>query len=349
MSANALVIAPNWIGEAVMAQPLLALLRQRDPTIRVDALCSPRTAPVFLAMAEVNSVIEAPESRGPSWLAAQGRIGWRLRAQNYRRAYVLPDAPCSALAAWIASIPERIGHRTESPRPLLTRSYEPTGARTLPLVEHYARLAFAPREPLPGPMPAPRLLRRRERERAVRTAFNLPDRAPLLVLCPGSGQGPAHRWPTRHFASLANLLADEWPEAELVVLGSASDRLIGTEIAALSGQSIRNLAGETSVADALAIVSQAGGVVSGDSGLMHLAAAFGRPQVAVFGPTDPRHTPPRSPRARVEWLHLACSPCFQRDCPLGHHDCLGRVTPQSVFDSLSRAIRFEPAGTRPVR
>ncbi|MCO5108866.1 MAG: lipopolysaccharide heptosyltransferase II [Burkholderiaceae bacterium] len=350
MSASALVIAPNWIGEAVMAQPLLALLRQRDPSLRIDALCAPRTAPVFRAMPEVSEVIDAPEAgRRLSRAAAVLRLGWRLRARDYRRSYVLGDAPGAALAAVFAGIPERIGHRGDAHCLLLNRVHEPAEAGPLPRVEHYARLAFAPREPLPGQLPAPRLARCAEAERAARARFGLTRDAPLIVLCPGAEQGPARRWPTRHYAALAALLADEWPEAQLVLLGSARERPIATEIAALSGQPVRNLAGETGVDDAIAIVAQAAGIVSGDTGLMHLAAAFGRPQVAVFGATDPRHTPPRSPRAHVEWLHLDCSPCFGHDCALGHLDCLNRIAPAAVFDSLSKAMRFETASTRPVR
>lgn len=350
MSAHALVIAPNWIGEAVMAQPLLALLRQRDPDMRIDALCVPRTAPVFAAMPEVGHVFQAPERAGRlPRLAARLSLGWTLRAHGYRRAYMLADSRGSVLPALIAGIPERIGHAGDAHRLLLNRTHEAPASGALPLPERYARLAFEPGEPLPGKVPAPRLMRRPDRERAVRAQFQLTEGGPLILLCPGAGHGPARRWPTRHFATLASLLSDEWPEADVVVLGSAAERATATEIAALSGQPVRNLVGLTGVEEALALVSQAAGVVSGDSGVMHLAAAFGRPQVAVFGATDPRHTPPLSPRAHVEWLHLPCSPCFGHECAFGHADCLAHIAPTAVFESLSKAMRFEPAGTRPVR
>ncbi len=131
------------------------------------------------------------------------------------------------------------------------------------------------------------------------------------------------------------------------MLGAARERALGTEIAALSGQPMRNLAGQTSIAEAIALLSQAAGVVSGDSGLMHVAAAFGRPQVAVFGASDPRRAPPRSPRAHVEWLHLPCSPCTGEQCALGRPGCLDGLAPAAVFDRLQRAMSFEPASHRP--
>ena len=344
------MVATDRIGEAVMAQPLLALLRQRDRTLRIDALCTPHTAAVFRAMPEAGEVLEAPDSVGRlSGTAAFVRLGWQLRARGYQRAYLLSGEPGPALSALIAGIPERIGHSRPGQRLLLNRRHEPSGAGALPLAAHYAQLAFAPGEPLPGDVRAPRLMRCARRERSVRTRFGLGDTGPLILLCPGAEHGLARRWPTRHYAALASLLCDAWPEAELVVLGSARERATATEIAALSGQPVRNLAGATAIDEAIAIVSQAGAVVTGDSGMMHLAAAYGRPQVAVFGATDPRHTAPRSPRARVEWLHLPCSPCFGHDCPLGQPDCLHLIAPAVVLDSLSKAMRFETAGIRPVR
>lgn len=349
MSVRALVVAPNWIGDAVMAQPLLALLRQREPGLRIDALCPPQVAPVFRAMPEVTEVIEAANVHGKLQLAARWRLARTLRARGYQRAYVLPNSAKSALVPWFARIPERIGHRGEARHLLLSRLHDVRAAARPPMVEHYARLAFDPREPLPGKVPDPRLLRRPEREHAVRGKFGFERDAPLIVLCPGAEFGPAKRWPARHFASLVNLLAGEWPEADLVLLGSAGERALATEIAALSGQTVRNLCGDTTLDEAIAIIAQASGVVSNDSGLMHVAAAFTRPQVAIFGSSDPRHTPPRSPRARIEWLHLACSPCFQRVCPLGHTDCLNKIAPATVFASLQQAMRFETTGGRSIR
>ena len=345
---RALIVAPNWIGDAVMAQPLLALLRAASPHSPIDALCPPHIAPVFRAMAEVSEVIESPNVHGRLDLGARWRLGRALRARRYARAYVLPNSAKSALAPWFAGIPQRIGHRGENRWLLLNRMHDAGDAKHRPMVEHYAQLAFDPRQPLPGKVSDPRLARDPAREHAVRERFGFPEGSPLIVLCPGAEYGPAKRWPTRHFASLASLAAAEWPEATLVLLGSAKDRPLATEIVALSGQPLRNLCGETSLDEAMAILSQAAGVVSNDSGLMHVTAAFNRPLVAVFGSSDPRHTPPRSPRARVEWLKLECSPCFERECPLGHTDCLNRISPAAVFESLRTGMRLETTG-RPSR
>lgn len=342
-----LIIAPNWIGDAVMAQPLAALVRHFDPAGSIDAVAPPHVAPVFRAMAEVSEVIEAPNVHGSLQLRERWRLSRALRLRRYDRCYVLPNSLKSAIAPFLAGIPQRIGHRGEARYGLVNRLHDDGAAREQPMVEFYARLAFDPKAPLPASIPNPVLARQPARERAARARVGLGAADPLLVLCPGAEYGDAKRWPARHYAALASLAAIEWPETTIVLLGSARERALATEIAALSGQEVRNLCGETRLDEALALIATAAGVVSNDSGLMHVAAAYGRPQVAVFGSSDPRHTPPRSPRARVEWLHLECSPCFERTCPLGHTNCLNQVSPAAVFESLRKAMRFETAARPP--
>ena len=336
-----LVIAPNWIGDAIMAQPLLSLLKGDDQDALIDVLAPAHIAPVFEAMVEVRDVLLAPQAHGKLQLRERLAMARRLRRLKYDRCYVLPNSMKSALIPWLAGIPLRIGHRGESRYWLINRAHDTQGDHHQPMVEHYAQLAFPPQQVMPARVPNPVLSRQPVRESAIMARFGINPTDPLVVLCPGAEFGPAKRWPARHYASLAALVCAEWPEANVVLLGSNKDRSLATEIAALSGQSLRNLCGETSLTEALAIISRASSVVSNDSGLMHVAAAFGRPQVAVFGSSDPRHTPPRSARAKVEWLHLECSPCFERECPLGHTNCLNQISPLNVFESLKKVMRFE--------
>ena len=331
-----------------MAQPLLSLVQRFDPQGSIDALAPPHVAPVFAAMAEVSEVIEAPNVHGKLQLRERWRLARALRARRYDRCYVLPNSMKAAIVPFLAGIAQRIGHRGEARYLLINRIHEDRASKDRPMVEFYAQLAFPAGEPLPSPIANPSLARDHVRERAARARIGLSPDDLLIVLCPGAEYGPAKRWPARHYAALASLIATEWPEATVALLGATKERPLATEIAALSGQDLKNLCGETSLGEAIALLAGANGVVSNDSGLMHVAAAFGRPQVAVFGSSDPRHTPPRSPRARVEWLHLECSPCFDRTCPLGHTNCLNQIPPAAVFESLRKAMRFE-AATRPPR
>lgn len=335
-----------------MAQPLIALIRLSDPDGAIDVLAPPHVAAVFEAMSEVAEVIIARNTHGKLDLRSRVALANRLRRRRYQRCFVLPNSLKSALVPWLARIPERIGHRGEARHLLINRVYAPLpaskpGEHRVPMVEHYARLAFDASAGLPTHVADPELTRDPAAEAAVLRRFGIAPDEPVVVLCPGAEFGPAKRWPPRHFASLAAMIAAEWPEACMLLVGSPKDRDLATEIAALSGQPMRNLCGQTSLAEALNLIAQASGVVSNDSGMMHVAAAYGRPQVAVFGSSDPRHTPPRSPRAKVEWLHLECSPCFQRECPLKHTNCLNQMMPAAVFESLRKTMQFETASRPP--
>lgn len=337
-----LVVVPNWIGDAVMAQPLLARLRDEDPGGLIAALAPPHVAPVCAAMREIDEVIEARNVHGRLDLRGRWRLARSLRRRRFDRCFVLPNSAKSALVPFLAGIPQRVGWRGEARHLLINRMHDDRQPGRVPMVDFYARLALTPDDPPGGPAPDPVLSADPRLERAVRDRLDIDRHARLFALCPGAEYGPAKRWPVRHFAALASLLAIEWPGSAIVILGSAKERDLATEIAALSGERLLNLCGETRLDEAIALLSGADGVVSNDSGLMHVAAALGRPQVAVFGSSDPRHTPPRSPRARVQWLQLECSPCFQRTCPKGHLDCLNRIPPMAVFASLKDAMRVQP-------
>ncbi|MCP5266238.1 MAG: lipopolysaccharide heptosyltransferase II [Burkholderiaceae bacterium] len=328
-----------------MSQPLVARLVRDEPDGIIDVAAPPHIAPVMRAMPGIADVIEAPNTHGRLDLRMRWRLARRIRARGYDRCIVLPNSLKSALVPWLAGIPLRVGHRGEARRLLLNRIHPDArdhDARSRPMVDFYAELAAPPGAPPTSDAPDPVLARSPQTERLARERFGIDADTPLFVLCPGAEYGPAKRWPTRHFGSLAARIAARWPDATIIVLGSAKERALATELITLGGVAVRNLAGETTVSEALALVSQADGVVSNDSGMMHVAAAYRRPQVAVFGSSDPRHTPPRSPRARIEWLGMNCSPCFARTCPLGHTDCLNGIAPAKVLAALQEALSTPP-------
>jgi len=186
------------------------------------------------------------------------------------------------------------------------------------------------------PLPTPRLIVDVATITVTRAKFGFDANTELIALCPGAEYGPAKRWPADHFAALARRLLAERPAAHVMLLGGKGDREICDAIVAAVPDTTRlhDLAGRTDLSEALALIATSASVVSNDSGLMHVAAALSRPQVAIFGSSDPRHTPPLSQAAKVLWLHLDCSPCFERICPLGHLNCLVGITPQQVIDSM---------------
>ena len=331
-----LVVAPNWIGDALMSQPLLARLRAKGPQVRIDVLAPAWVAPVVRRMPEVAGVIEAPFAHGELRLRERWRLARTLKALGYDQAVVLPNSWKSALVPFLADIPLRSGYVGESRYGLLNLPYRRRPGRE-PMALHFARLAEAPGAPVAEPLPEPRLDVAPDAIDAARRKFGI--EGPYAALCPGAEYGPAKRWP--YFAELARRLG-----LPTVALGSARDR---EECGELPG---RNLAGETTLDEAIELLAGAELVVSNDSGLMHVAAALGRPLVALFGSSSPRHTPPLSATARVLWLGIECSPCYARECPLGHFRCMRELSVEQVLQKLGSdpifpALRFGKIGSDP--
>ncbi len=315
-----LVVGPAWVGDMVMAQSLFAVLRDRHPDAAIDVLAPRWTLPLLRFMPEVRHGIEQPLGHGELGLAQRYRQGRDLRAGEYDLALVLPGSVKSALVPFWARIAQRRGYGGTLRRLLLNDVREKA---PLPQVESYLALAD-----WRGQAPEPRLTPPAGALDQALGALNLQrPKAPLLAIAPGAEYGPAKRWPARHFGALAAAKRKEgW---QVWLFGSAGDREIAASI-----PSDENLAGRTSLDQAVALLSLADAIVSNDSGLMHVGAALGRPQIALFGPSDPERTGPHNPKARVLRLGLDCSPCNKRVCPLGHHRCLEDLPAETVLAEL---------------
>jgi len=324
---KALIIAPSWVGDAVMAQPLFRRLRERNPEIVLDAFAPPWVAPVLERMAEINRVVINPFTHGELRLKARREMGHSLRREDYRHAVVLPNSFKSALLPFFAGIPLRTGYVGEM-RLLLLNDARRLDKLALPLmVERFAALSERPGAPLQRPVSQPKLTVDKARLQATLEKLGLTTDKPIATFCIGAEYGAAKRWPVHHFARLAQLLAADY---EIWLLGSQKDAATGAEIVALSQGAARNLCGKTDLGEAVDLIEAGTLAVSNDSGLMHVAAALDKPMVALYGSSSPGFTPPLSDNARVLTLNLPCSPCFKRVCPLGHLDCLEKLTPERV-------------------
>lgn len=327
---RALIVAPAWIGDTVMAQPLFMRLHRRHPGLQLDALAPPWVAPVLRRMPEIAEIVDNPFAHGELSLGARFRLGRQLARRHYRQAYVLPNSAKSALLPFFAGIPERVGFTGEARYGLLNRRHTLDEDALPRMVERFAQLAQAPGTPLARPVENPRLTSTEEQRAATFGALGIARPPRVAVFCPGAEYGPAKRWPARHFAALADALAERGYAVWL--LGSPKDRPIGDEIVRLATRAQpRNFCGATALAQAIDLIAVADFVVCNDSGLMHVAAALDRPLVAVYGSSSPGFTPPLSDRATILSLNLDCSPCFQRECPLGHLNCLNQLEPQRVL------------------
>lgn len=328
-----LIIAPSWIGDTVAAQTLFMRLRAKHPDAVIDTLAPPWVAAVLHAMPEINGeVLDNPFAHGQLRLKERWALARSLKARHYDAAYVLPNSLKSALIPVFAGIPQRIGFTGEARYGLINVRHTLDTAATPLQVERYAILAEVPGTPLPRPYPLPRLSVDAAAQAATLESLGLVNSPAPVIFCPGAEFGPAKRWPERHFAALARSLAALGIPVWL--LGSKKDATVGEEIVRLSEGAARNLCGVTNLAQAIHLIASARHVVTNDSGLMHVAAALGTPLTALFGSSSPGYTPPLSDKAQVVSLGLSCSPCFKRECPLKHLDCLNGITPERVMASI---------------
>ncbi|WP_020654535.1 lipopolysaccharide heptosyltransferase II [Massilia niastensis] len=338
-----LVISPNWIGDAVMAQPLLRKLKQHHPDRPIDVLAPTWVAPVWQAMREVDSVIEAPFKHGALQLGERRRFAKMLKARGYADSYVLPNTLKFALIPWLAGIPKRVGYKGEMRYGLVNVMHHDDKEAPRPMAQFYEAMADAPVRRLARPerLPEPEMVVGEDKAQAAIDRLGLPPGI-YVAFAPGAEFGPAKRWPSSYFAELAQTILANRPDAQILLLGSPKDRAVCDEITALVPQA-HNLAGSTSLSEAIALISRAAAVVTNDSGLMHIGAALRRPVVAIYGPTDPRHTPPLSQLAKILWLHIECSPCQQRECPLGHQNCMKQILPAAVWQPLQPMLAAHDA------
>ena len=327
-----LIVAPNWIGDALLAQPLFARLGQKYPGVLIDVLAPAWTAPVLRRMPELGEVIDAPFAHGDLKLVERWRLGRTLHARTYDEAIVLPNTFKSALIPFFAGIPLRTGFVGELRYRLLNRVHR-LDEHALPLMaERYAQLAEEPGTPPARPLAEVGLRVDPANLAAALARLGLSRAKTVVAFCPGAEYGPAKRWPVRYFAELAAKLAAQGRAVWL--FGSDKDKDIGEEIVRLSGGAAINLSGKTDLASAIDLLSLAEVVVSNDSGLMHVAAAVGRPVVALYGSSSPEHTPPLSRVSRVVRTGIDCSPCYARECPLGHFKCMNELTPERVLQEI---------------
>ena len=331
-----LVISPSWVGDCMLMQPMLMCIRQCYPDCIIDVFAPPWTAGLLRAMPEIHEVITNPFPHGSLQLGARYRLGKQLRAARYDQAIVLPNSWKSALVPFFAGIPSRTGFVGEL-RYILLNDVRKLDEAALPLmVERFAQLADGAQHEIPRPLANPELEISEAQRNAALHKLNLTLDKPVAVFCPGAEYGPAKRWPAAYYADIAQRLLQRGYAVWLV--GSGKDKPVADEIDRLAGDNCINLCGSTGLGDAIALLASARLVISNDSGLMHLAAALDRPMLALFGSSSPQFTPPLSARAQIVKSGIECSPCFKRECPLGHFNCMVQLTPDLIWERLTRTV-----------
>lgn len=319
----------------IMAQSLFQLLKAREPLRVLDLIAPPAALPLATRMPEITEAIELNIPHGRFALGERLRLGRRLQDRHYTQAYVLPSSYKSALPAWASGATRRTAYLGEARYGLINDIRREPRGHKMRTVDRFLMLGIEPGDPLPAALP-PRLITRPDQGRAVLERLGVTPFERVLALCPGAEYGSAKRWPARHFAVLAKTYRTQgW---QVWLMGGPRDQDAAAAIQALSDEACLDLTGRTTLLEAVDLLGLATAVVSNDSGLMHVAAALGLPLVAVFGSSDPKHTPPLDKRAIALSLELSCSPCFARTCPLGHLKCLEDLTPERVDQALQKVI-----------
>jgi heptosyltransferase-2 len=265
-----------------------------------------------------------------------------LREKKYDQAIVLPNSFKSALIPWFAKIPTRTGWMGECRVGLLNdvRRLDP---KEYPLmVERFVALAYDKKE-IPSKLecPRPRLVVKPDSLTATFASLNMEaPKRPVWALCPGAEYGPAKRWPAEYYGELARrLIADG---GDVWLFGSPKEAFLGETIQAHCDGRAFNVIGKTQLAQAIDLMSCVTGVITNDSGLMHVAAALDKPMIALYGSSSQSFTPPLSDKVRVLNLQLSCSPCFERICPLQHFKCMNDMLPEYVYSHVQTLRRDYP-------
>lgn len=326
-----LVVGPSWVGDMVMAQSLFKVIKQQQPDSLIDVLAPAWSNALIARMPEINQAIEMPIGHGRFAFGERWQIGKSLRG-FYDRAILLPNSWKSAVIPFAARIAERIGFVGEFRYGLLNQPRKLDKNSLRMTVQRFVALAGGDINRIPKP----RLQVKVSDVYAAMQSLGLEKKAsqPVLILCPGAEYGEAKRWPEKQYAGLAErYLQNGWA---VWLFGSGKDKAVCNTINSLAGGACQDLSGKTSLAQAVDLMSVANLVVSNDSGLMHVAAALNRPLVAIYGSSDPGFTPPLNEKHRIVSLGLDCSPCFKRECPLGHLDCLNKISVEQVMGAADK-------------
>ncbi|MDG1097536.1 MAG: lipopolysaccharide heptosyltransferase II [Methylophilaceae bacterium] len=335
-SEKILVMGPSWVGDMVMAHSLFQLLKQQNPDVQIDIAAPAWTLPLLDRMPEVSEKIALPFKHGQLSLMERVQFGRCLKDNNYTQSISLVNSLKSAILPFAASIKKRTGFLGEMRYGLLN-DIRPLDKKALPkTVERFVTLGLPKNQPLPA-IPQPILLADKENAVNVLTQINTAVASDkVLGLCPGAEYGEAKRWPANYVAEVANAALDQgW---QVLLFGSDKDVPVTQAINQMTQSRCIDLGGKTKLGDAIDIMSLCTTVISNDSGLMHIAAALNIKLIAIYGSSDPHHTPPMHPDAIVEYLALSCSPCFKRVCPLqgeAHMACLNKIRPTTVFNKVS--------------
>ena len=325
-----LILGPAWVGDMVLAQSLFKILKTNKPNCIIDVAAPAWTLPLLARMPEVNDAIALPFKHGELAFFERIRFGKSLRNKGYTQAIILTNSFKSALLPWAAGIKRRTGFLGEMRYGLINDIRPLDKTKLKKTVERFVFLGLEENQEIPENLPNPHLTSTPEGAWVLASRYGIKnDKSRILGLCPSAEYGEAKRWPAEYYAEVAVAALNKgW---QVWLFGSDKDIPVTSHINQLTQGQCTDFAGKTKLGEAIDLISVCDTVISNDSGLMHVAAALDRKLIAIFGSSDPYHTPPMHPDAVIEYLGLECSPCFERTCPLTHLNCLKNIRPQHII------------------
>ena len=342
-STKILVLGPAWVGDMVLAHAMFKTLKINNPDCIIDVAAPAWTLPLLERMPEVSAKIALPFKHGELAFWQRIKFGRSLKNANYTQAIILTNSFKSALLPWAAGIKKRTGFLGEMRVGLINDIRPLDKTKLKKTVERFVTLGLDKNEPLPKTIPNPHLITTSETAWILASRYcilnekeKLHDKSKginrkVLGLCPGAEYGEAKRWPAEYYAEVANdALNKGW---QVWLFGSIADVPVTTQINQLTQNKCNDFGGKTQLNEAIDLISLCDTVISNDSGLMHVAAALDKNLIAIFGSSDPYHTPPMHPNAVIKYLNIACSPCFERKCPLkgdAYLACLKNIRPHEI-------------------
>jgi len=329
-----LIIGPSWVGDMVLAHSLFQSLKAQNPDTIIDVAAPAWTLPLLERMPEINHAIALPFKHGQLALLERIRFGRSLKTKGYTQAILLVNSFKSAILPLAAGIPQRTGFLGEFRHGLLN-DIRPLDKTKLPrTVDRFVALGMDNQHQVLPQITNPKLIA--DQNNALRVLEKNGMSKPvqkILGLCPGAEYGEAKRWPAEYYAEVAHKALNKgW---QVWLFGSDKDIPVTKTINDLTRGRCQDWGGKTNLGEVVDLMSLCDTVISNDSGLMHVAAALDKKLIAIYGSSDPHHTPPMHPDAVIEYLDLDCSPCFKRECPLGHLNCLKQITPIKVSSHLN--------------
>ncbi len=331
---HVLIVGPAWVGDMVMAQSLFIELKKRYPAVIIDVIAPEWSLPLLERMPQVDQAIVLDIPHNKLGFSKRKKLGIALRENQYTHAIVLPRSYKSALTPFFARIPVRTGFKGEMRYGVLNDIRKLDRSVLTQTVQRYVALGCEKQLEHAPHIQSPQLVVDVNNQSALRHELNLNLDKPVIGFMPGAEYGPAKQWPVKYYRELAEMLIGEG--YQIWLFGSVKETDIGRQIADGYEHDIINLAGRTRLVDTVDLLAMVELAVTNDSGLMHIACATDRRVIAIYGSSTPKYTPPLSDKAEVLYRNKSCSPCFQRQCPFDHYECLTEIKPFDVFKQITQ-------------